>query len=74
MYEELLELEDEKITNPTEEWAKDLNRQFTEEKNTDGAFTCKRTLNLTEKRITDTMRYHPTHQTGINPKLVSNSC
>lgn len=50
MYEELLELEDEKRTNPTEEWAKDLNRQFTEEKNTDGPFTFKRMLNLTEKR------------------------
>lgn len=50
MYEELLEPENEKVTNPTEEWAKDLNRQFTEEDNTDGPFTFKRMLNFTEKR------------------------
>ena len=35
MCEELLELEDERMINPTEEWAKDMKRQFTEESNTD---------------------------------------
>lgn len=47
---ELLELEDKKIRNPTEERAKDMNTQFTEKRNTGVPYTFKKMLNLTQKR------------------------
>lgn len=47
---ELLELQNKKIKKSNREWTKDMNRQFTERKSTDGPYTFQKMLNLTQKR------------------------
>ena len=75
MYEELLELEDEKKTNPTEEWAKDLDNS--QRRKTQMALLhlkgCSTSLRRETNYIHNEIPSHPC-QTGINPKLVAHSC
>lgn len=72
----LLELED-KIKSPAEKWAKDMNRQFTETRNTDGSHIFKKILSLTQKsmQIETAPRYHflPIRLAQIQSLTISSS-